>query len=98
VTATTFAPNAQIRRDLLASVLMRAYEWARDIDAYRPATAGYADVPASNAHSGAIATATTSDLISGRTATSFDPTAPARRDQMATLVMRMVDALPLRTP
>lgn len=97
VTAQTFSPNAPIRRDQIASILIRAYEWARDIEPYRPATAGFSDVPRANVHAGAINTAETWGLVQGRSSTAYAPAAKTRRDQMATLVMRMVDALPLRT-
>ena len=50
VTADTFAPYAEIRRDQMTTMICRALGWEDEASALRPATSGFADVPLGSVH------------------------------------------------
>lgn len=96
-TATMFAPEQPVRRDQMASFMVRAANFAFENDTLQGNTSqGYAfpfvDVLDSNPHFLEIAAA--DDLIgitSGRTANMYAPADSVRRDQMASFVIRALD-------
>ena len=102
----TYRPAEAVRRDQMASFMVRAANYAYmtesgQRDELRGNTSeGYVfpfvDVLPTNPHREAIAAA--DDLIGvtqGRSATSYDPASPTRRDQMATFVIRLLDVTAL---
>lgn len=95
VTPTTYQPETFVPRDQMASFLVRAAEFAFEdsgFEAQEPPP--FTDVPAGNVHSDNIAAAfEVLGLTEGRTATTFAPNEPTRRDQMATFLVRLVDII-----
>lgn len=94
-TPTTFEPAKLVRRDQIASFLLRAVSYGRDVNIveFQEENGPFTDVPDSNVHSINIFGAAELGLVQGRTATTYDPNAPTRRDQMASLLMRTIDYL-----
>lgn len=93
----SYRPAEPVRRDQMASFVVRAANFAYENDELRGNTSpGYVfpfvDVLQTNPHRDAIAAA--DDLIGvtgGRTATMYDPASSTRRDQMASFVIRLLD-------
>lgn len=94
-TATTFAPGETSRRDQAASMLLRALAYAtgQELDALTSEQPRFADVTDANVHAGAINGAAELGLVRGRDAERYDPAGDTRRDQMATLVVGLLDVL-----
>jgi len=93
-TATTFTPTAPVRRDQMASFILRAAEFAFDDEGGLNATQPnpFEDVPASNVHADNIAAA--SELLGltvGTSETTFTPQRPTLRGEMATFLVRLID-------
>lgn len=94
-TATTFAPNELVRRDEMASFVVRSAEYAYEGDelegqAVEPFP--FTDVAAENKHRDAIAASR--DLLGvsqGTSATTYDPAGSTSRAQMAAFVVRLLD-------
>jgi 5'-nucleotidase / UDP-sugar diphosphatase len=82
----TFRPGESIRRDHSAVFLAR---WL-DLD---PVMDAQFDDLATNPYAGLIHALWRSDIARGTTTTTFTPLAPIRRDQTASLVNRVLDAL-----
>ena len=91
-TADRFAPDEPVRRDQAASMLLRAVAAVRGVDAatllreHGPFT----DV-AGTVHRPAVNGARELGLVTGVTATTYQPGAPLTRAQMASLVRRWLD-------
>lgn len=95
-TATTYRPGELVRRDQMASFIVRAVEWAYGeeggIGIGREPTPAFADVPAGNTHSVNINVgAQVLGLTSGISDDRFAPAATVRREQMASFLVRVVD-------
>jgi hypothetical protein len=97
----TYRPAEAIRRDQFATVIVRFIDQiaaqSAAIDPLPAAPEGrFADVPAANVHSSNVNRLAQAGIISGRTATTYDPAAAIDRAQTATIVARvlggMVDA------
>jgi hypothetical protein len=95
VTATTFAPNANVTRAQMASFLAK---WIDDLSARgrgralpRTATLRFTDVSPTNVHAQSIARLDQAGILTGRSATSFQPGAPVSRAQTATLVKQALE-------
>ena len=83
---TTFAPADDINRAQVASLLARAF----DLD---PVDQGpFTDVDTGNVHAGNINAAFAAGITQGVSDTEFNPDATLRRDQMASLLIRALDA------
>ncbi len=82
-TETTFAPEARLRRDQMATMLFNTFD-------VPPATEPhpFTDVGSGNAHAGAIAALHEAGIAGGTTATTFSPGDPLSRAQMATLLAK----------
>lgn len=95
VTPTTYRPNDPVRRDQMASFVVRAAEFAYEDDVLVGEAVGpfpFTDVPASNVHRGAIAAAAELLGVSeGTSATTYAPSGTTTRAQMATFVVRLLD-------
>jgi hypothetical protein len=100
-----YDPEESVRRDQMASFMVRAAEFAYEGDMLDGNTSPdyqfpFVDVVPTNVHRANIAAA--DDLIAvtqGRTENMYDPDLPVRRDQMATFVVRLLDvtAIPAST-
>lgn len=88
--ATTYSPGALVRRDQIASFVLRAVAHAQGVELseHQSEEDRFTDVAAGNAHRPNINGAAALGLAHGRTATTFDPAAPTRRDQMASFLVR----------
>ncbi|MEX2621811.1 MAG: S-layer homology domain-containing protein, partial [Egibacteraceae bacterium] len=93
-TDTTFGPGQFVRRDQVASFLVRAVAWAQgvDVDSLQVASTRFADI-AGNSHAGNINAAADLGLVNGTTDTTYTPGASTRRDQMASVLVRALDVL-----
>lgn len=79
-TATTFCPNATVRRDEMASFIARSFKLA-------DATATFSDI-AGNPHAGTIGALSAAAVTKGCTSTTFCPAGAVTRDQMAAFLRR----------
>lgn len=88
-----YGPGRVIRRDQMASFLVRAGEYATD----QQLTAGdanrFTDVPDGNVHSDRVATAAALELAAGYPDGTYRPANQVRRDQMATFTARFLESL-----
>lgn len=101
-TADRFAPAEPVRRDQMASFMVRAAEYAYMNEAgvndeLQGQTSPdyvfpFVDVLPTNPHRDSIAAGNDLiEVVQGRSATTYDPASPTRRDQMATFVIRLLD-------
>lgn len=90
-----FSPQALVRRDQIASFLLRAAAYAQDGDLadLQSQEDRFDDVAAGNVHRPNINGAADLGLVGGRTATTYDPASNTRRDQMASLLVRTLSFL-----
>ncbi len=94
--ATTYAPAQLVRRDQMASFIVRAVEWAYGEDDIAVGdddpVQDFSDVSSSNVHRQNIDVGSTVlGLIAGKTQTTYAPAAFVRREQMASFLVRVVD-------
>jgi hypothetical protein len=91
-TSTEYAPGRDIRRDQIASFVLRAHAFAtgQDVEDLESDEQAFEDVGEDNVHFARVNGAAELGLIRGRTDTTFQPAAPTRRDQMATLMARLL--------
>lgn len=89
-----FHPGRRVTRDQLASFVLRAVAFGEGVDVADLQGGGspFTDI-AGNAHEPNIEGAYNRGLVTGRTATTYDPRAATRRDQMASLLIRGLDDL-----
>jgi len=78
-----FDPNANVTRAEFAKMLVRALDLENG-----SATEGFADVNTSDWFAPYVAAAAEKGIIKGKTATKFDPSAPIKRAEMATMITR----------
>ena len=95
-TATVYAPRQFVRRDQMASFIVRAVEWAYDeeggIGIGNEPTPAFTDVPRSNVHSVNVNVgAQVLGLIAGIDEDTYAPAATVKREQMASFLVRVVD-------
>ncbi len=95
VTPTTFAPNDDVTRGQLASFLQ---QWIDDAAERGSGTSlpdespmPFGDVADGNPHARAIARMADVGIISGRTSTTFEPSAPVTRAQTSSLIAGAVE-------
>lgn len=84
-----FSPGLAVNRGQMASVLVRAYEHATGF-ALQPGPDRFGD-DAGSSHEAGIARAATAAFTTGRTATTFEPDATVRREQLASFLARTLD-------
>ncbi len=85
-------PDVPVRRDQMASLLVRVLELIEGGD-LADAVEDYFEDDDDNAHHGAINALAGLGIAAGRSQGVFDPAAEVRRDQLATFLMRLVDRL-----
>jgi hypothetical protein len=91
VTSSTYQPTEPVRRDQMATFLVRTAEYVLDAElAARPA--GFADV-ATTVHRASIDKAAEARIARGTTGSTFDPGATMRRDHMGAFLARTLGAL-----
>lgn len=78
-----FDPNANVTRAEFAKMLVRALDLENG-----SATEDFADVNASDWFAPYVAAAAQAGIIKGKSATKFDPSAPIKRAEMATMITR----------
>jgi 5'-nucleotidase / UDP-sugar diphosphatase len=92
----TFRPGQQVARNQVASMFVRAHAFALGLPT--AAEGGpYFDDYLTGVHADNVTVAYELGLVRGRTATEFAPTDPLRRDQLASMVDRLlgsIDAFP----
>lgn len=87
----TYEPHGVVRRDQMASFLIRAY---RHVTGEEPSTGqGTFDDIDANTHEQSILQAASEGLVSGTDSATYAPALPVRRDQMAAFLARLLDAL-----
>ena len=90
--ATTFEPDRSVTRAQMASLLARLFE----LGYQAPLPAGsvpFVDVHPDDVHHDAIGRLVASGITRGTSATTYDPTGPVQRAQMASFVMRSTSRL-----
>jgi hypothetical protein len=91
--ATMYGPRFLVRRDQMASLLLRAAEWALGVE-LGDDEQRFTDVPERNPHFRNVNGAHEWGLVVGGTgglpADRFNPAAAARRDQMASFLARLL--------
>lgn len=90
--ADAFDPSAPVRRDQVAAFLVRAAEHA-GLQQITRAPQAFVDVPPSNLHFSAVNHAARTGLVTGAGESRYLPAATVRRDQMASLVVRLLENL-----
>ncbi len=90
----TFTPGDPVTRDQLASLLVRTWSFVLGDDVQPASTADFGDVPSANVHAANIDAAVELGLLLGRDAEVFAPSATTRRDQAATVVIRLLNHSP----
>jgi uncharacterized protein YkwD len=91
VSTSEYAPSGPVRRDQMASFLARAYELAAARTLPAP-SAPFLDHYRS-VHRTSIDKAAAAEFAAGTSAVTYSPERPVRRDQMATFLARVLDAL-----
>lgn len=86
-TRTTFEPAGTLTRGQVASMVHRAAGLPRAVDDPFVDTAG-------SPHAPAIAALAEAGIVAGRTTSRFEPNAPVRRDQLASILGRWLELEP----
>jgi hypothetical protein len=91
VTEDSYAPRRRVSREQMASMLLGAYAY---ITGSAPATAAtdYFDDDNNSVHEASVNVAAELGLIVGRGERIYDPLSGVRRDQMASFLMRLLNA------
>lgn len=87
--ASTYSPAQPVRRDQMASFLVRAYEHIHGEPLDAPPSP-FTDTDG-NHHATNIDKASAAGFARGTTATTYSPAQPVRRDQMASFLARVLD-------
>lgn len=88
---TTYAPDLTVRREQMATFLVRAHEY-RTAETLSTSRAPFADI-AGSGHRESIDKAAEAGFAAGTTTTTFEPARDVRRDQMASFLTRVLDHL-----
>jgi peptidoglycan hydrolase-like amidase len=98
VTATTFQPYDAVRRDQMASMLVRAMGWEDEAEALPAETPGFADVPLANMHHAAATYLKSVDVLKGYSgpdgSVELRPTEPIKRMHVAVILSRLLGVTP----
>ena len=90
----TIRPEEPVTREQLASLVVRTLAYLRNLEVAAAVSAGFADVAASSPHRAAIDAAVAEGLLLGRSAQHFAPGEGTRRDQAASVIVRLLDLAP----
>ena len=91
---TTFAPEETITRAMFVTILARYAKAETDNNA----ETAFADVPAGQYYTGAVAWAAANGIVNGTSAVTFAPNDPVTREQMAALLYRAMRFLGNKCP
>ena len=91
MSATTFEPNTAMTRAMLVTVLWRYADQPLE------GSNGFADVPAGQWYTDAVAWAAYNNIVGGVGNNRFDPNGNITREQMATILYRYANAIGLDT-
>lgn len=86
-----YGPELVVRRDQMASFLVRAVQFATG-EEWTSQTQRFSDVPPNNAHFATVNGAAENGLAAGHGDGTFRPDAGVRRDQTATFAVRLLTA------
>ncbi|HVM13353.1 MAG TPA: choice-of-anchor P family protein [Egibacteraceae bacterium] len=94
-TATRYDPGGLLLRDQTATFVLRAAAYVEDasLESLQRPTGPFTDVPEGNVHATNINGARHFNLTIGQTATTYQPSSPTRRDQMASFLIRLFASL-----
>ena len=96
VTETTFEPNTTLDRAQMASLLVRAFELEDRVsipgDTFFPSDI-FDDVEEGNVHSDNIWVVAELEISTGTSETTYNPSGPVQRDQLASFLMRTLDRI-----
>lgn len=94
-TATRYDPRGLLLRDQTATFILRAAAYVEDatLASLQRPTGPFTDVPTDNVHAANINGARHFNLTIGRTGTTYEPSSPTRRDQMASFLIRLLASL-----
>lgn len=94
-TATRYDPRGMLFRDQTATFVLRAAAYVEDVslESLQRPTGPFTDVPSGNVHLANINGARHFRLTIGRTGTTYQPSSPTRRDQMASFLIRLLASL-----
>lgn len=94
-TADRYDPRALLFRDQTATLVLRAAAYVEDasLESLQREEGPFTDVPEGNVHRVNINGARFFNLTIGRTGTTYQPTVPTRRDQMASFLVRLLASL-----
>jgi DNA-binding beta-propeller fold protein YncE len=87
----TFRPGDTLVREQFASVVVRVLSYIRNADVTAGTPAGFEDVATAGTHAVAVDAAVAEGLLQGRSDTEFAPQAVTRRDQTASVLIRLLD-------
>lgn len=98
VTATTFQPYEPVRRDQMATMLVRAMGWEDEAAALPVDTPGFADVPLSSIHHAAATYLKSVDVLKGYSgpdgSVELRPAEPIKRMHVAVILSRLLGVTP----
>lgn len=89
----TFQPTRAVRRDQMASLFVRVLSYVRGGEVAAAGTGSFDDVPGTSVHAGNVAAALEQGFMLGRSDSRFAPEADTRRDQAASVIVRLMDRL-----
>lgn len=94
VTATTFQPYEPVRRDQMATMLVRAVGWEDEAAVLPADTPGFADVPLANIHHAAATYLKSVDILKGYSgpdgSVELRPAEPIKRMHVAVILSRLL--------
>lgn len=88
-TETTFAPNNTTNRAMLVTILYR-YAGMPSVEGIENP---FTDLKEDSYYEDAVIWAASENIVTGKTETTFDPTAPITREQSATILYRFINYL-----
>ena len=98
VTATTFQPYEPVRRDQMATMLVRAMGWEDVAAALPDDTPGFADVPVANTHHAAATYLKSVQVLNGYPlpdgSVELRPAEPIKRMHVAVILSRLLGVTP----
>lgn len=97
-TPTTYEPNANVRRDQMASFLVRFVDHVDPTILPAAGPMPFGDVSANNVHRNAISRLTQSGIAQGTTATTYNPAGNVTREQMALFIGRTMNIIFAQDP
>ncbi|MFA9444220.1 S8 family serine peptidase [Egicoccus sp. AB-alg6-2] len=89
----TFAPDAPIRRDQMATLMARVAEQRYGLSLAAPSSPRFRDVPATATHAAAVGKLAVAGITTGVDGQRYDPAGHVTRGQTASFVARLLDLL-----